>query len=170
MPSSLVISTPSIAYSSLHWPWRCCNRAAAPATLRFCRLFAQLRRHAPVGLAKREAFGHDQAVGFLRRVNAGIEPDRGAAELERRDGGWQDVECRERQVDAAKQRKLQQLQVALITRGKLGAHGERLEQAGLRGGGAAANELENVRVLLLRHDRGAGGEGLRQHDEAEFPG
>src|SRR6516164_11199199 len=106
MPSSLVMSTPSIAYSSLHWPWRCCNRAAAPATLRFCRLLAQLRRHAPVGLAKRDAFGHHQAVGFLRRVNAGIEPDRCAAELERRDGACQDDECRQRQGDAAEPRKL----------------------------------------------------------------
>ena len=33
---------------------------------------------------------------------------------------------------------------------------------------AAADQLEHVRVALLRHDRGAGGEGIRQLDEAEL--
>ena len=47
---------------------------------------------------------------------------------------------------------------------------ERFGQAGERGGAAAAHQLEHVRVALLRHDRGAGGEGVGQLDESEFLG
>src|ERR1019366_10147690 len=81
-----------------------------------------------------------------------------------------DVERLGGDVDAAEQRKLQQLQVALVAGGQLGADRQRLGQAGKRGGAARAHQLEQVRIALLRHDRGAGGECIGQLDEGEFAG
>ncbi len=56
----------------------------------------------------------------------------------------------------------------MVARGELGGDRQRLEQAGLGRGGAAAHQLEDVGVALLRHDRGAGGHRLGQGDEAEL--
>src|SRR5438477_2117354 len=133
-------------------------------------LTLQFRGHALVGLAERDALRDHQAVGLLGGVNRGIEPDGLAAELQRPDGRRQYGEGRERQVDAAEQRELQQLQVAVVAGGELRAHAEGLGEARLRAGGAAAEELEHVRVAFLRHDRGAGREAFGQRDEAELEG
>src|SRR6267154_2278251 len=133
-------------------------------------LTLQFRGHAPVGLAKRDALRDHQAVGLLGGVNRGIEPDGLAPELQRLDGRRQDGEGLESQVDGAKQRELQQLQVAVVAGGELRAHAEDLRETRLRAGGAAADQLEHIRVALLRHDRGAGAETFRQRDEAELEG
>ena len=45
---------------------------------------------------------------------------------------------------------------------------ERFRETSLRGGRAAADQLEYVWIALLRHDRGAGRERVRQLHEREF--
>ncbi len=74
----------------------------------------------------------------------------------------------QRDVDPAKQRELQQLQIALVTGGQLGANAERLRETGEAGRGAAADQLEDVGIALLRHDRGAGRERIRKLEESEL--
>jgi hypothetical protein len=81
----------------------------------------QLRRHALVSLAEWNAFRHHEPVSFFGRVNRGIELYAVGPELHRVDGGLQDVESLHREVDAAEQRELQQLQVALVAGRQLGA-------------------------------------------------
>src|SRR5207302_1555883 len=75
----------------------------------------------------------------------------------------------EGEIDGAEQRKLDELQIAVIARGELGGDAERLGETRLRGGGAAAHQLEDIQVALLRHDRGTGRELFRQRQEAELP-
>src|SRR5580704_12347902 len=128
----------------------------------------QFCRDQPIGVAERDALAYRQAVGFLGGVDGGIEADGGPIEPQRRDRGRQDRERLEREVDGAEQRELDELQVALVARGKLGAHGERLGETAECGGRAAADELEHVGISLLRHDRGAGGETLGKRQEAEL--
>ena len=82
----------------------------APASFPF-----QLRRHALVSLAEWNAFRHHQPVSFFGRVNRGIEFYAVGPELHGVDGSLQDIKSLHRKIDAAKQRKLQQLQVALVT-------------------------------------------------------
>jgi hypothetical protein len=68
----------------------------------------------------------------------------------------------------AEQRRFQQLQVAMIARGQLRRHCQGLRQAAERGRGAAAHQLEHVRIALLRHDGRAGGHRRGQRDVAEL--
>src|SRR6185312_11157167 len=123
-----------------------------------------------IGLAKWNPFAHHQPVGLFGRMDRGVEADPLRAEAHGGEGGREDVECLLREVDAAEQGQLQQLQIALVTRWQLGAYPERFQEASLRGGSTAANQLEDVRVALLRHDRGAGGEGLGQLEKTELLG
>src|SRR5215469_9254003 len=114
IPNTLVMTSP------LNAPAGCPARRLL-ATARACRrqrpapqpLLLQLGGHLAVGLAERQAAGCGEPVGLFGGVNGGIEPDRLRAELQRADGWRQDGERRRRQVDAAEQRELQQLQVAL---------------------------------------------------------
>ena len=101
-------------------------------------------------------------------MDRGVERDALRHEGHRADGGGEDGGAGEREVDAAEQRRLQQLQVALVARGELGDDAERLDEAGLRGCAAAAQQLEHIRVALLRHDRRAGGERVGQLHEREL--
>ena len=71
-------------------------------------------------------------------------------------------------VQRTEQRRLDQLQVALVAGREFGGDAEHLDEAGLRGGRAPADQLEHVRVALLRHDRRAGREGVGQLHEAEL--
>src|SRR5215470_19819460 len=168
IPNSLVMCSPWIALAA-------CAARTGVATAMACAspgvrgwLLTEFGGNAPVRLAEGDAFAQHQAVGLFGGVNGGVEPDRFLPESERGDGRWQDVERREREIDRAEQRKLQQLQIPLVARGELCRYGERLEETGLRRGGACADQLEHVRILLLRHDGGAGGEAFRQQQEAEF--
>src|SRR5271170_131489 len=80
-----------------------------PSSLSIAPLsFLEFRRHAPVGLAERDALAHRETIGFLGRVDRGVESDRSAVELQRADGGRQDRERLEAQVDGAEQWELQQ--------------------------------------------------------------
>src|SRR6185312_8612543 len=83
-------------------------------------------------------------------------------------GRRQDVERLQSQIDGAEQREFQQLQVPLVAGRQLRANAERLDEAGEAAGRAAADQLEHVRVALLRHDRGARGEGLRELQQSEL--
>ena len=71
-------------------------------------------------------------------------------------------------VDGAEQRRLDQLQIALVAGGKLRDDPEHLAQRRLGRRRAAADQLEHVRVALLRHDRRARRERVRQLDEREL--
>ena len=60
------------------------------------------------------------------------------------------------------------LLVVLVVRQRLALHHrEQRHQRAVDAAGLAAHELGHVRVLLLRHDRGAGGEAVGDVDEAE---
>src|SRR6185437_2919156 len=161
IPNTLVMSSPWI-------PRQPALRAPGLQHAARCALLLELRRDAAVGLAERQALAHHQAVGFLGGVDPWIEPYGVAPERERRDRVRQNGEAVGDQVDGTEQRELDELQVALVAGGQLGAHGERLGEAGLGGGGARAQQLEQVGVALLRHDRGAGGEGFGERHEPEL--
>jgi len=55
-------------------------------------------------------------------------------------------------VYAAEQRRLQQLQIALIAGRKFCTQAEHFVKARLRRDGASANEFKDIRVAFLRHD------------------
>src|SRR5438270_12190808 len=105
----------------------------------------------------------------LGGMNGRIEPHGLGPELERTDRRRRHGEGLEGEIDGAEQRKLDELQIAVIARGELGGDAERLGETRLRGGGAAAHQLEDIQVALLRHDRGTGRELFRQRREAELP-
>ena len=69
--------------------------------------------------------------------------------------------------DPAQGRRLEQLKVAVVAAGQPHRQGERLLEGGLDDVGVAADQLHHVRVLLLRHDRRAGGEGVREAEPVE---
>src|SRR5207248_1397918 len=94
-------------------------------------------------------------------MNGRIEPHGLGPELERTDRRRRHGEGLEGEIDGAEQRELDELQIAVIARGELGGDAERLGETRLRGGGAAAHQLEDIQVTLLRHDRGTGRELLR---------
>ena len=100
-------------------------------------------------------------VRLLGRVDRRIERDARGLELHRLQRGGYDVERLQAEIDAAEQRHLQQLQVALVAGGQLRGDAERLGEARLRRRAAAAHQLEDVRIARLRHDRRAGGELVR---------
>src|SRR5262249_28056204 len=112
-------------------------------------------RHPPVGVAEGEALVEDETVGLLDGVELGVEADGVAVEADAGEGSGEDGEGLLGEVDAAEERGLQELEVAAVARGELGGHGERLEETAERCRTAAADQLEDVRVALLRHDRGA---------------
>ena len=71
-------------------------------------------------------------------------------------------------VEGVEQRRLVLLQVAVVgQRQPLDQHQQRLQIAD-HPGRLAADQLQHVRIDLLRHDRRAGAEGLRQLEEAEL--
>src|SRR6266446_6749266 len=123
-------------------------------------LALELPRHALISLAERNALGHDQPVGLLGGMNGRIEPYGLGPELERTDRRRRHGEGLEGEIDGAEQRELDELQIAVIACVDLAAAAERLGETRLRGGGAAAHQLENIQVALLRHDRGTGCELL----------
>ena len=80
----------------------------------------------------------------------------------------EDRERVEAHVDGAEQRRLDQLQIALIAGRQLRDDAQHFVQRCAGGRRAAADQLENVRVALLRHDRRAGRERVRQLDERKL--
>ncbi len=77
---------------------------------------------------------------------------------------------RANRVEGVEQRRLVLLQIAVVgQRQALDQHQQRL-QAADHPGRLAANQLQHVRVDLLRHDRRPGAKGLRQLEEVELHG
>src|SRR4051812_14127118 len=131
-------------------------------------LLAVFFADAPVRFAERDAFARYQRVGLFGGMDRGIEFDAGGAETHALDAERHDGGGREREVDATEQRRLDELQITLITRRQLREYPQNLDQACLRYRRAAAHQLEDVGIALLRHDRRAGGEAVGQRHEREF--
>src|SRR5688572_11180778 len=110
-------------------------------------------RDAAVGLAKRDAFLHDERVRGFGRTDRRIETDLVRPKADRIDRRRQDAEGRPQRIDGTKERRFQELQIALIPRWQLCGNAEGLHQARVGEGGASAHELEEIRISLLRHDR-----------------
>src|SRR5208283_5632229 len=106
-----------------------------------------------------------QFVGRRRRVDAGIHANVLGIESHPGQRLRQDVERLQARVDGAEQGRLDELQVPMITGGQLLRDVQYLVERGLRDGAAASNQLEDVRVALLGHDRRARRESFRQADE-----
>src|SRR4051812_41516557 len=102
------------------WHWRPRSwdyRTRSPSCPR--GLFTVLLADAAISLAKGNAFLGDQRIRFFGGVDRGIEFDPVRAETHAIDSYGHDGGRAEREVDAAKQRRLDQLQIALITRRQL---------------------------------------------------
>src|SRR5690606_18207101 len=106
-----------------------------------------------VRFSKRDPFLDHELVRLCGSMNGRIERDAILAESH-------PIECRrengerfQAQVDAAKERRLDQLQIALVARRELRGDAHDLDETSLRARRASANELEHVRVALLGHDR-----------------
>src|SRR5688572_28697919 len=74
------------------------------------RLLAVFFADAPVRFAKWNALAGDQRVGFLGGVNRGVEFDRLGPETHALDSYCHDGRSAQREVDAAEQRRLDELQ------------------------------------------------------------
>src|SRR5687767_2113291 len=85
-----------------------------PATL-----LAVFLADAAICLAERDAFARDQRIRFLGGVNGGVEFDLVGTETHAIDGNRHDAGGGEREVYAAEQRRLDELQVTLVSRGQL---------------------------------------------------
>ena len=82
------------------------------------------------------------------------------------DGGQQQLQL----LDRVEQRLLVLLQVAVVGQRQPLERGQQPGEVADQPAGLAARELGDVRVLLLRHDRAAGGEGVVERDVAELGG
>ena len=125
-----------------------------------------------VCLAERQAFA-DEVVGEVggERVVLG----RGGGSTRGVDGDARehrghDFERRQERRFGVEERGLVLLQIAVIGEGQAFQRNEHADEGADGAAGAAARELGDVGVLLLRHDAGAGGKGIGQRDEAELRG
>ena len=98
-----------------------------------------------VGLPERDAFLDHEFVRFGRGMNVVVDADAVRPEAQLRNRGGHDVERLVADVERAEQRRLDQLQVALVAGRQLGGDAEHFGQAGLRRGSAAAHQFEDVR-------------------------
>src|ERR1700679_1260642 len=101
-------------------------------------------------------------------MNAGIEPDVLRPEAHAIECARHYAESLKAGIDAAEQRRFDELQIAVIARCQLLSDPEHFVERRLRDGTAAAHQFEDVGIALLRHDGRARGEGCRKSHEAEF--
>ena len=111
---------------------------------------------------------HHQLVGLLGCMDRRVELDLIRTEFHAGQRRREDRERVEAHVDGAKQRRLDQLQIALIAGRQLRDDAEHFVQRCAGGRRAATDQLENIRVALLRHDRRAGRERVRQLHERKL--
>src|SRR5689334_17324371 len=122
---------------------------AMAASLSVFLLFETLA-HPTVGFAKWNAFFHHEFVGLRSRVDGSIQTDLFATKPNTLERGWENRKRIETQVDAAEYGHLDELKIALISRGQLAHDAEHFAQASLRRRRATANEFEHIRIAFLR--------------------
>ena len=101
-------------------------------------------------------------------MDAGVQPNIVSVEAHSAQGAREDVECLKTRIDAAEQRRLDELQIPVVAGRQLLGDVQYFMERRLRHGTAPAHQLEHVGIALLRHDRGARGESFRQTDETVF--
>ena len=122
--------------------------------------------------AERHALGHE-VLGQRGRVEeAAVEalPDALFVEVRSGDDAGGHLEAVADGVVRGEDLALVLLQVAVVADGQPLAHREQCDEVAVDAAAAPADELEHVRVLLLRHHRRAGGVLAVERDEAELGG
>ena len=126
-------------------------------------------RNRLVRVAERHALAH-QVVGEVGGRGVPLARSGGhrlALDLDAAEHLGEHGEARGQGVHHVEQRFLVLLVIAVV-RERLRFHeGQQRHQVTVDASGLAANQLGDIRVLLLRHDRGAGGERIRDRDKAE---
>ena len=114
----------------------------------------------------------DQQVGQVGREEEPVGGRRhpGGVEAQVRQHPGHDVERLPERVGRIEERRLVLLEVAVVGERQALQRGEQRHQRARHAPGLAAHQLRHVRVLLLRHHRAAGREGVGQLDEAELLG
>ena len=113
-------------------------------------------RHAALDEGVGDVGGEEQAVGRRRHARRSRSAARGSIaartsrQLAQRGGG-------------VEEQRLVLLEVAVVGERQALQRGEQRDQRADRRGRSAAHQLGHVGVLLLRHHRAAGGEGVGQH-------
>ena len=123
-----------------------------------------------VGLAERQALAHEiiGEIGGRREVLAGGGPHALGAEGERGQHGRQHAEDGQQGVDGVEERLLVLLHVGVVGQRQALHRRQHGHQVAVETAALAAHQLGHVGVLLLRHDRRAGGPGVRELHEAEL--
>ncbi len=124
-----------------------------------------------VGAAERHALGH-QVIGELGREQVPFPRPRApaAARLEAEPGAepGHHTQARAERLDRVVERLLRFLQILVVGERQPLQNREQRDQVAVHPAGLAADQLGNVRVDLLRHDRRARTVGFRELDEAKL--
>ncbi len=128
------------------------------------------RARGVMGLAERQTDLAHQPVGKIGRHRIIRRGHRAHAlgiglEIAHHAGHGRDAELD--RVDRVEQWLLVFLHVLAVGERQALQHGAERHERADDAPDLAARQLGGVRIALLRHDRGAGGEGVRQRDEAE---
>ncbi len=122
-----------------------------------------------MGVAKRHAFAR-QVIRQIGRRSVAFERRSAHGARHRHEIGDQTREYLERALHRRRgvEQRLLVFLIVLVVRQRLAFHhGEQGDEAAEHAAALAAHQLRHIRILLLRHDRGAGAVAVRQAHEAE---